>query len=212
MSNAAKFTSDGEIKISLRRVETGNKEHLEISVSDSGIGMSREQIGKLFEAFTQADSSTTRQYGGTGLGLSITRHLCRMLGGDVTVKSEEGVGTCFTATVLTEKPDGEQETDLKQATPQISLEIQPDTHENRLTTNTSVLVIDDDPTIRELMERHLNRAGYRVILADGGKSGIEMARKQNPDAIILDILMPEFDGWSVLRALKRIPSHKVSQL
>ena len=205
VSNAAKFTSDGEIKISLRRVETGNNEHLEISVSDSGIGMSQEQIGKLFEAFTQADSSTTRQYGGTGLGLSITRHLCRMLGGDVTVKSEEGVGTCFTATVLTEKPDGEQETDLKQETPQISLEIQPDTHESRLTTNTSVLVIDDDPTIRELMERHLNRAGYRVILADGGKSGIEMARKQNPDAIILDILMPEFDGWSVLRALKADP-------
>ena len=113
MSNAAKFTSDGEIEISLRRVEKGDTEHLEISVSDSGIGMSQEQINKLFEAFTQADSSTTRQYGGTGLGLSITRHLCRMLGGDVAVKSEEGVGTCFTATVLTDRPNGEKEDDLE---------------------------------------------------------------------------------------------------
>ena len=110
VSNAAKFTSDGEIKIKLRRVETGDTEHLEIS-KRFRIGMSQEQIGKLFEAFTQADSSTTRQYGGTGLGLSITKHLCRMLGGDVAVKSEEGVGTCFTATVLTDKPDGEQETE-----------------------------------------------------------------------------------------------------
>ena len=205
VSNAAKFTSDGEIKISLRRVETGNKEHLEISVSDSGIGMSQEQIGKLFEAFTQADSSTTRQYGGTGLGLSITRHLCRMLGGDVSVKSEEGVGTCFTATVLTDRPDGEQKEDLSSGVLQTPSGIKPSILENRLTKNISILVIDDDPTIRELMERHLNRAGYKVILADGGKSGIEIARKQNPDAIVLDILMPEFDGWSVLRALKADP-------
>ena len=205
VSNAAKFTSDGEIKIKLRRVETGDTEHLEISVSDSGIGMSQEQIGKLFEAFTQADSSTTRQYGGTGLGLSITKHLCRMLGGDVAVKSEEGVGTCFTATVLTDKPNGEQEEDSSSGIPETPSEIKPSIHEIRLTTNISILVIDDDPTIRELMERHLNRAGYKVVLADGGKSGIEMARKQNPDAIILDILMPEFDGWSVLRALKADP-------
>ena len=205
VSNAAKFTSDGEIEISLRRVETENSEHLEISVTDSGIGMSPEQIGKLFEAFTQADSSTTRQYGGTGLGLSITRHLCRMLGGDVSVKSEEGVGTCFTASVLTDRPDGEQEINRTLRDSENPLEITPILQEHRLSGDVTVLVIDDDPTIRELMDRHLNRAGYKVILADGGKSGIEIARKHKPDAIVLDILMPEFDGWSVLRALKADP-------
>ena len=202
VSNAAKFTSDGEIEISLRRIEIENTEHLEISVSDSGIGMSQEQIDKLFEAFTQADSSTTRQYGGTGLGLSITRHLCRMLGGDVTVRSEEGVGTCFTASVLTDRPGDQKEDDLKLGISNISPRIEYITSDDRATTNVTVLVIDDDPTIRELMERHLDRAGYTVILADGGKSGIEIARTHKPDAIILDILMPEFDGWSVLRALK----------
>ncbi|HAI12495.1 MAG TPA: hypothetical protein DCM28_12380, partial [Phycisphaerales bacterium] len=141
VSNAAKFTSDGEIEISLRRIEIENTEHLEISVSDSGIGMSQEQIDKLFEAFTQADSSTTRQYGGTGLGLSITRHLCRMLGGDVTVRSEEGVGTCFTASVLTDRPGDQKEDDLKLGISNISPRIEYITSDDRATTNVTVLVI-----------------------------------------------------------------------
>ena len=213
VSNAAKFTSDGEIKIDVRRMEVDHKEKLEISVSDSGIGMSEEQIGKLFEAFTQADSSTTRQYGGTGLGLSITRHLCRLLGGDVTVQSEEGVGTRFTASILTDdqgKPDDVDsgvnlEKDLNISSGETFPFEAPPFKDN---SDIEILIIDDDPTIRELMERHLKRGGYNVVLADGGKIGIDMARSRQPDVIILDILMPEFDGWSVLRALKADPSTK----
>ena len=206
VSNAAKFTSDGEIKIEVRRLEVDHKEKLEISVSDSGIGMSEEQIGKLFEAFTQADSSTTRQYGGTGLGLSITRHLCRLLGGDVTVESEEGIGTCFTASVLTDEHEI-----LDDVGPSINLETELNTNlvkskKFRANNDIEVLIIDDDPTIRELMERHLKRGGYKVVLADGGKAGIDIARSRQPDVIILDILMPEIDGWTVLRMLKADPS------
>ena len=206
VSNAAKFTSDGEIKIEVRRLEVDHKEKLEISVSDSGIGMSEEQIGKLFEAFTQADSSTTRQYGGTGLGLSITRNLCRLLGGDVTVQSEEGIGTCFTASILTDEHENSDD-----VSPSINLENELKSNSDKTKVNwdnidIEVLIIDDDPTIRELMERHLKRGGYKVVLAEGGKVGIDLARSRQPDVIILDILMPEIDGWSVLRTLKADPS------
>jgi signal transduction histidine kinase len=108
MSNAAKFTHDGTITLDAQRqIEADGIERLVISVTDTGIGMSGEQISKLFQPFVQADSATTRKYGGTGLGLVISRKLCRMMGGDVTLQSEPGKGSCFIATMTTRPADAQ---------------------------------------------------------------------------------------------------------
>src|SRR5438093_1215912 len=161
--------------------------------------MTGEQTRKLFKAFTQADASTTRKYGGSGLGLAITRHFCQMMGGDVTVESELGKGSTFTirlpAVVTTHKP-------AKHETTSIAKEVRlPEPAADAST----ILVIDDDPTVHDLMRRFLMKEGFRVAIAPGGKEGVQMAKQIKPDLITLDVMMAEMDGWSVLTALKADP-------
>jgi signal transduction histidine kinase/CheY-like chemotaxis protein len=164
-------------------------------VSDTGIGMTPEQLAKLFQAFSQADASTTRKYGGTGLGLALSRKFCRLMGGDVTVQSQPGKGSTFSVTLPVEVKDAVAETDTEPT----SRTIQP----NRLLTSaTTVLVIDNDAQARDLVERSLRNEGYRVALAGDGKSGLELARQLKPEVITLDVMMPGMDGWAVLTALK----------
>ena len=199
LSNACKFTDKGTIRLQVVRERGGGAGHFVFRVSDTGIGMTADQMDKLFKAFTQADASTTRKYGGSGLGLAITRHFCQMMGGDVTVESEPGKGSTFTiklpAVVVsskTEKHDTAlvpRETRLMEAPPGAS----------------TILVIDDDPTVHDLMRRFLTKEGFRVAIAPGGKEGIQMAKELKPDLITLDVLMAEMDGWSVLTALKADP-------
>ena len=184
LSNAAKFTHDGEVRLSVLLAERDGRGWLDFAVSDSGIGMSPEQMGRLFQAFTQADASTTRKYGGTGLGLAITRNFARMLGGDVTVESREGEGSTFRLSVPTETASlAAGETPV-------------------LTEGPLILVIDDDSNARDLMTRTLVKEGYRVALAEDGDQGVELAISLRPDAITLDVLMPRVDGWTVLSTLK----------
>ena len=199
LSNACKFTDKGVITLQVSRERGNGAGNFVFCVRDNGIGMTREQIKKLFKAFTQADASTTRKYGGSGLGLAITRHFCQMMGGDVTVESKPGTGSTFTiklpAVVVssrTEKlePVGiPREARLTEAPPGAS----------------TILVIDDDPTVHDLMRRFLSKEGFRVAIAPDGKEGIRMARELKPDLITLDVLMAEMDGWSVLSALKADP-------
>ena len=184
LSNAAKFTHEGEVRLNVRRSQHDGRGWIEFAVSDTGIGMSPEQIGRLFQAFTQADASTTRKYGGTGLGLAITRRFARMLGGDVTVESREGEGSTFRMSIPAETASQASGVAVPAA-------------EGPL-----ILVIDDDPVARDLMSRTLVKEGYRVILADDGDHGIEQAVTMRPDAITLDVLMPRVDGWTVLSTLK----------
>ena len=198
ISNAAKFCENGEILIDVKTCDSSKKKLIQIDVNDSGIGMSQEQIDKLFQAFTQADASTTRKYGGTGLGLTIVQNLARLMGGDVSVKSELGKGTTFTVTI--------QDIEIE-ATSDINAEdLESLNRETALVSKkdgkSTILVIDDDPTIRDLMTRHLEKNNFSVLQALDGAQGIKMAREYRPDAITLDILMPEMDGWSVLRTLK----------
>jgi PAS domain S-box-containing protein len=194
LSNACKFTDKGEVSLTVARDGAGNDEALTFTVEDSGIGMSPDQLAKLFQEFSQADSSTTRKYGGTGLGLAISRRLCRLMGGDVTVESTPGVGSTFTAR-LPQRSLEAVEAPAGPAHPSMP----------RRAGGGKVLVIDDEQTVRDLMRRFLAREGFDVVTAKDGREGLELARQLHPALITLDVLMPEFDGWSVLQALKGDP-------
>jgi CheY-like chemotaxis protein len=162
------------------------------SVSDTGIGMTPEQLAKLFEAFTQADAATTRRFGGTGLGLALSRRLCRMMGGDVTAESEAGRGSTFTIRL----PARVAATVEEPAATAAPSEPAP------LAGIGTVLVIDDEAAVRDLMQRFLTKEGFRVVTASSGEEGLQRARELRPDAITLDVMMPGLDGWAVLSALK----------
>jgi signal transduction histidine kinase/CheY-like chemotaxis protein len=195
LSNAAKFTNDGLIRMTADRTRHGDTAWLAINVTDTGIGMTTGQLEKVFDPFSQADSSTTREYGGTGLGLSISRKFCEMMGGTLIAQSEKGTGSTFTMRV----PIGTQQSVPDQAGQVLTHGI-PGEKEA-----TCVLVIDDDAHVRDLMQRLLSREGYNVIVASNGEQGIELAREARPDVITLDVLMPGQDGWSVLNQLKADP-------
>jgi signal transduction histidine kinase/DNA-binding response OmpR family regulator/HAMP domain-containing protein len=198
LSNASKFTKNGSVTLSVARAAEGPHEVLTFRVTDTGIGMSSEQMSRLFQAFVQADTSTTRQFGGTGLGLAITRHFARMLGGDVTVVSEPGKGSTFTLSLPARR--------AKQA----AVPVQEPSAPRRMVSGDAeakltVLVVDDDEAVHETVGTMLGREGYRVLHARSGPEAIATAREMNPDAITLDVMMPQMDGWSVLAALKADP-------
>jgi signal transduction histidine kinase/CheY-like chemotaxis protein len=185
LSNAAKFTKGGRIIFAAERL--AGPDRLRFRVSDTGIGMTPAQVAKLFRPFSQAEASTTRHYGGTGLGLAITQHFCCMLGGDVEVESEPGRGSSFVIILpaearrvakLAEHPAGEA------------------------AIQGTVLVIEDESAMREHLIKDLSRRGYRVLAAARGVEGLRLAREVRPHVITLDIIMPDLDGWAVLRALK----------
>lgn len=192
LSNAAKFTERGTISLSARRDVVDGGAWLEFTVTDTGIGIPADKLESVFDEFTQADASTARKFGGTGLGLAITRRFCRMMGGDVRVESELGAGTKFRVRL----PARVQ----APALPQVELPTSVVAGAGQ-----SILVIDDDPAARDLMLRSLSRDGFRVVTAASGDEGIELARRERPVAITLDVMMPGKDGWAVLADLKADP-------
>jgi signal transduction histidine kinase/DNA-binding response OmpR family regulator len=185
LSNAGKFTHEGRVKLEVRPVGC----EISFIVSDTGIGMTEEQQGRLFQAFSQADVSTTRQYGGTGLGLAITKHFCEMLGGKITVESARGEGSTFTIVL----PDRGRAAPVTAATPEGAERA------------ALVMIVDDDPNARDLLAATVRREGYRVIEATDGETALALAREWHPDVVTLDVLMPRMDGWAVLTALKSDP-------
>ena len=193
LSNAAKFTDRGQIVLTARRILQGDDDWLEFKVSDTGIGMTADLIGRLFQAFAQAEASTSRNYGGTGLGLAITKHFCRMLGGDVAVESTPGQGSTFTILLPATARDAKAEITK---------------HSTRSATEHArgtVLIVDDEKATHDLLQRELSDAGYDVVHAAGGREGLKLAKQARPDVITLDIIMPDLDGWSVLKTLKADP-------
>jgi PAS domain S-box-containing protein len=203
LSNAAKFTHDGNITLNAGREIMDGSEWIVFRVADTGIGLSPEQIVKLFQDFTQADPSTTRKFGGTGLGLALTRRFCQIMGGDVTVHSLPGKGSVFTiklpAVVSEVKPEAAAEIAGAQV---VGASPDGDGTERFASTESCVLVIDDDPVQRDLLDRFLSKEGFCVRAAAGGDAGLRLARQLRPVAITLDVMMPDMDGWSVLAALK----------
>ena len=194
LSNACKFTDRGAVGLAVTRETSAGQDWIVFRVSDTGIGMTPEQLARLFEAFSQADAATTRKYGGTGLGLALSRRLCRMMGGDVTAESEAGRGSTFTIRL----PGRVAEVVEASASPvgaagPVSAGIG------------TVLVIDDEAAVRDLMQRFLTKEGFRIVTASAGEEGLRRARELRPDAITLDVMMPGMDGWAVLSALKADP-------
>ena len=187
LSNAAKFTEGGDIVLRARRYAEGGTEWLEFAVKDTGIGMSEAQQAKLFQAFSQADSSTTRNYGGTGLGLAITKAFVKMLGGTIGMESAPGEGSTFSFRIPAFCPRAE----APPAGP-----ASPAGHRGR------VLVIDDEVRARKSLADAIRAGGFEVEEAESGAAGLALARAAPPDAIVLDVIMPEQDGWSVLQEIK----------
>ncbi len=197
MSNATKFTDNGTVTIAARPERIDGRDAIAIAVTDTGIGMTAEQMGRLFQEFSQADASTTRKYGGTGLGLAISRHFCRMMGGDIAVASKPGEGSTFTIRL-----PRIVEADAATAAAPGSAPARADAAAEEAP---RILVVDDDPTVRELVARHLERAGFAVATATGGREGLRLVRELRPAAVTLDIMMPDLDGWTVLAAMKGDP-------
>ena len=197
LSNAAKFTENGQIELAVsRQAAPSGASHVLFKVSDSGIGMTEEQMGRLFEAFAQADSSTTRNFGGTGLGLAITRRFATMLGGTVTVTSKPGAGSTFLLELLDQPVS---------AAPAIAGQIKP-IETGADGSALTVLVVDDDPAVHDVLSPTLVRKGYRVVHARDGAEALEIMRKTPPDVVTLDVMMPNVDGWSVLGTMKSDPA------
>jgi signal transduction histidine kinase/CheY-like chemotaxis protein len=202
LSNACKFTQGGRITLEVEREEGRGAGWVVFRVSDTGIGITPEQITRLFQPFVQADVSTTRKYGGTGLGLALSRRFCQMMGGDITVASEACKGSTFTirlpavfarGTIALKPPTGILRT--------------PDSLSGERAAMAAgeaglILVVDDDPAVSDLMKRFLTREGFRVETATSGPDALRRARELHPDAITLDVIMPGMDGWAVLAALK----------
>ncbi len=185
LSNAGKFTHEGRVKLEVRAASP----EISFIVSDTGIGMTEEQQGRLFQAFSQAEVSTTRRYGGTGLGLAITKHFCEMLGGRITVASAPGHGSTFTIIL----PDRGRALPAAAAIPEGAEHA------------ALVMIVDDDPNARDLLAATVRREGYRVIEATDGETALALAREWHPDVVTLDVLMPRMDGWAVLTAFKSNP-------
>jgi signal transduction histidine kinase/CheY-like chemotaxis protein len=204
LSNACKFTEDGRISLRAEREASAGDDWIVFRIEDSGIGMSEEQLAKLFQAFSQADASTSRRYGGSGLGLIICKRFCQMMGGDVTAESLPARGSVFSVRLpaMVARRTGEfvpiplrpEEAGLwlPEATP-------PPARQGR------ILVIDDDRNACDLMARMLAKEGFEAVTATSGEEGIRLARETRPRAITLDVLMPGMDGWAVLRELKAHP-------
>ena len=194
LSNAAKFTENGTVTLSVSR---NDDDRIRFAVSDTGIGMTPEQLAKLFQRFQQADASTTRQFGGTGLGLALTKAFAAMLGGEIDVTSTYGTGSTFAVT-LPARLDADAVTGRSLETTDAS----EDAHDRE---RDVVLVIDDDATQRDLTSRFLVREGFAARTAADGPTGLALARRLKPRAILLDVTMPGMDGWSVLSKVKADP-------
>jgi signal transduction histidine kinase/CheY-like chemotaxis protein len=189
--NASKFTEAGTVTLAARR----EGDEVVFEVADTGIGIAPEHIDRLFQPFSQAESSTSRRFGGTGLGLVISRRFCQMLGGDVTVQSEAGIGSTFTVRLPAHFGD----------LPAAALPAAPSATDVPVAAHrdgAAVLVIEDDANVRRLLEGVLAEEGYRVVSATGEAGTVDLARRLHPAAITLDLALPSLAGWNLLAAIK----------
>jgi signal transduction histidine kinase/CheY-like chemotaxis protein len=216
LSNASKFTEGGRVTMEVKRLAVQQLEGFLIRIQDTGIGMTEEQLARLFKPFAQADASTARNFGGTGLGLALCKRFCQIMGGRIDVDSDYGKGTTFTvwlpAEVVAAKAHSVQR--LLESGEWRDLTAGKGSSRNRPARRETaepaggrlILMVDDDPTVHDLLGEMLRKEGFRVASAMSGEEGLRLARELRPDVITLDVYMPEMDGWSVLAALKGEPA------
>ena len=230
LSNSAKFTQNGKVTLSVTRENVGKSDWIRISVADTGVGMTADQQKSLFSNFQQANASIAAKYGGTGLGLSLSQNLCNLMGGNISVESASGTGSCFTimlpaqqakGTVLERinerKPLGAktpapasakaaqkdgQADENDDLTPEERTLVQPATMAKSANAEKTVLVIDDDHSVLELAERILTKEGYRTLMTDTPQTGLQMARTVHPDIVIIDVMLPGSSGWDLLKDIR----------
>ncbi len=207
LGNAVKFTRKGKIKV---RLSLRGDSNLKIEISDTGIGIPQNRIEEIFKEFQQIDSSDSRSYGGTGLGLAITRNVLNILGGSVSVESQIGKGSTFTVIIpfqLKKVLDNNGYLDLDQQVAknlpkEFEIEITDDRN-HLINPKKSVLVIDDEKDAIYIMRQYLHQHNYQIIFPQNGENVMELAKRYNPFAITLDLLMPGQNGWEILEAMKK---------
>jgi signal transduction histidine kinase/ActR/RegA family two-component response regulator len=208
-NNAVKFTERGEVRVAVRQAaREGDQVMLRFEVSDTGIGLDPVQQARLFQPFTQADTSTSRRFGGTGLGLAISRHLVAMMGGEIGVLSEPGRGSCFHFTARFGVPDaGRLPHAAAAAAPAERSDAAPDMPAvpARPLAGARVLVVEDNPINQELARELLSRAGVLVSMADDGQQALDAIAPGRFDVVLMDCQMPVLDGYAATRALRQRP-------
>jgi len=228
LSNAFKFTERGSVRLSVSRASEGwTPEHevlsaspavLEFRVADTGIGIPAEKQRLIFEAFQQADASTSRRFGGTGLGLAISRELAQLLGGELRLQSEPGVGSTFSLflparyvgpSVLESTGDLSEQRSRRPARPRAANGPAPESvRDDRETLRPSedlLLVVEDDPAYARVLVDLAHERGFRALVAGSGEEALELARRFEPTAVSLDLILPDTPGWTVLSLLKQDP-------
>jgi CheY-like chemotaxis protein len=200
LSNACKFTDHGTVSVDVDQSKVEGADWVRFRVSDTGIGITAKQKENLFHEFSQADASIARKYGGTGLGLAITYRFVQLMKGRISVESEPGKGATFTVFLPTQVVMDGPESARSMASGEVASSLaESKTHKD------TILVIDDDASVRDLMSRFLGKVGFHVVAAASGEEGIQLARQIRPLVITLDVVMPECDGWTVLKKLKSDP-------
>jgi signal transduction histidine kinase/ActR/RegA family two-component response regulator len=200
VGNACKFTSHGRVELTAARTAGPTGDWVTLAVADTGIGMTPEQMGQLFREFSQADASTTRRFGGTGLGLAISQRLCHLMGGTISVESRFGKGSTFTVRLPATLAPGD--VPLPPPVPRPSAVRRSASPALAAT----VLVIDDDIDHGEITARLLTRSGCRAHTATSLAEGLQRIRQAPPDAIVLDLMLPDGSGWRLLDTLKATPA------
>ncbi|TCV95707.1 multi-sensor hybrid histidine kinase [Luteibacter rhizovicinus] len=235
LSNAFKFTSDGKVTVHIGRPSASlalpatldRATAVAIAVTDTGIGIPKETFQRVFHAFEQVDASTSRQYGGTGLGLAISRRITELLGGDIVLASEPGKGSTFTIVIpeqATEDGTRPEPIPREQAAAEATLPLSPaliadsidDDRATIVSGETTILIVEDDPAFARILADMVHRKGHRVLASADGESGLQLARQFQPTGILLDVMLPGMDGWTVIERLKgeprtrHIPVHFIS--
>ncbi|MDF1719558.1 MAG: ATP-binding protein [Minwuia sp.] len=205
LSNAAKFTENGEIALRVLSRIVNGQAMIEFQVRDTGIGLTPEQLDKVFEPFEQADGTLTREREGTGLGLTITRRIVQMMGGDISAVSTLGEGSTFTLSVPAELAQEHDEGLIRSGEPVPVIAASGVASVDADGGGPLAVVIDDDQDALDIYRRVLERSGYRTRMATDGDAGLAVIRALLPDLVVLDIAMPGMDGWDVMAALKAEP-------